>query len=52
VKPFRWLKVACAGGVLLSLGSCASDLGYYVVDALIDYLPDLLAALDTTTTSS
>ncbi|MEW6197273.1 MAG: hypothetical protein AB1601_01220 [Planctomycetota bacterium] len=35
------------GGLLLSIGSCASDLGYYLIDALSEYLPDILEALQT-----
>lgn len=40
-------------GLLLSLGSCATDVGYYLLNAAIDYLPDLIDAwteASTTTT--
>ncbi len=38
-----------SGGFLLSVGSCASDLGYYLIDALSEYLPDILDALQNST---
>ena len=48
----RWMLVVLAGGLLLSAGSCLSDLGYYAIDALADYLPDLLESLGTTSTTT
>ncbi len=46
----KWIAVLLSGGMLLSLGSCASDLGYYLMDTLIAYLPDLIAAVQDTST--
>lgn len=40
----KWMAVILSGGVLLSLESCAADVGYLLLDAFVDYLPDLLDA--------
>lgn len=52
MRTGKWVAVMLTSGLLLSLGSCATDLGYYLIDALADYLPDLLDALGTTTTTT
>jgi len=44
MKARKWIMVVLSGGVLLQLGSCATDLGYYLLDAVLAYLPDLLDA--------
>jgi hypothetical protein len=49
MKIGKWMTVVLTGGLLLSLESCASDLGYYLLNTLLEYVSDLL---DTTTTTS
>ena len=50
MKVAKWVAVVSASGLLLSFGSCAVDLGYYVLNTLGDYMPDILDALTSTTT--
>jgi len=40
----KWVALITTGSLVLSLGSCASDLAYYALDGMADYLPDLLEA--------
>jgi hypothetical protein len=50
MKKRKWIVLAVSGGVLLGLESCLSDLGYYLLETFVDYLPDLLDAwLETAT---
>jgi hypothetical protein len=44
----KWVLIALAGGLLFSLSSCMSDLGY----TLLSYLPDLLDAWLGTSTAT
>ncbi|MGD8452526.1 MAG: hypothetical protein PVJ57_11965 [Phycisphaerae bacterium] len=44
MKTGKWALMVLASGLLFGIGSCASDLGYYAVDTLAAYLPDLLEA--------
>lgn len=49
MKRLQWAGLVLAGSLLLSIGSCMSDLGY----TLISYLPDLLETwLGTSTTTA
>jgi hypothetical protein len=48
MKVRKTTAVLLLSGVLLSLGSCASEVGYYVLSAL----PDILSALSDTTTTT
>ena len=50
MKVAKWIAVVSAGGLLLSFGSCAVDLGYYVLNTLGEYMPDILDALNGTAT--
>lgn len=34
MKAWKWTALALSGGVLLQLSTCASDFGYYVMQAL------------------
>ena len=34
MKARKWIALALAGGFLLQLGACATDLGYYLLQAL------------------
>jgi len=52
VKTRKWTILALSGGLLLSLKSCAADVGYYLLETLSGYLPDILEALTNTTTST
>lgn len=52
MKTGKWMAIVLTSGLLLSVGSCASDLGYYLIDALADYLPDLLEAMTDTSTTT
>ena len=45
MKKGRWMAVVVTTGLVLSLGGCASDMAYYAMDAVGDYLPDLLESL-------
>jgi hypothetical protein len=38
MKAWKWTALALAGGVLLQLGACATDLGYYLLQALATQL--------------
>lgn len=50
MKTRKWALMALASGLFFALGSCASDLGYYLLDTVNEYLPDLLEAwLETAT---
>jgi hypothetical protein len=49
MRKWKWTMIALTGGVLFTLSSCVSDLGY----TLTAYLPDLLDAwLGTSTTTA
>lgn len=48
----KWTAIVIAGGALFTVGSCASDVAYYAIDSLADYLPDLLSALLDTTSEA
>jgi hypothetical protein len=53
MRARKWAVVALLSGLLLSLGSCATDFSYYLMSAVSDYLPDLLDAwLGTSTTTA
>ena len=41
-KTWKWVAFVASGGVLLQLGTCTGDLTYYLLDAFVQYLPDLL----------
>jgi hypothetical protein len=38
------LVLGLASGLLLSMGSCAVDIGYYLLNNVVQYLPDLLSS--------
>ena len=45
MKIGKWLAVPAASGLVLSLGSCVSNIAYYASDLYSDYLPNLLETL-------
>jgi proteasome assembly chaperone (PAC2) family protein len=45
MKTGKCMAVVLASGLLLSLGSCMTDVGYYLMSSMSDYLPLLLEAL-------
>jgi hypothetical protein len=45
MKIGKCTALIAASWVFLSLGSCAADLGYYALDVVAGYLPDLLDTL-------
>jgi hypothetical protein len=48
MKVRKTMAILLLSGVLFSLGSCVSEVGYYVLSAL----PDILSTLSTTTTTT
>ncbi len=53
MQRFKKIAMLATGGSLFALGSCESDLAYYVYASLVDYLPTLLEELlDTATTTT
>lgn len=51
MRTRKWIVAFVISGLLLSFGSCASDLGYYLIDTLADSLPDILESMTNTTTA-
>ncbi len=45
MKTGKWMTIVLASGLLLSVGSCMADVGYYMMNSMSDYLPLLLEAL-------
>lgn len=52
MRTGKRITVVLASGLLLTVSSCATDFGYYLLNALIEYLPEFLEALTTTTTTT
>ncbi len=38
MRKMKWTALVVSGGLLLQLGSCATDFGYYVLQALASQL--------------
>jgi hypothetical protein len=53
MKARKWTAAVLLSGLLLSFGSCVTDVGYKLLNTAVDYLPDLLDAwLGTSTTTA
>lgn len=52
MKVWKTTAILLLSGLLVSLGSCATDVGYYLLSALSDYLPDILNTLTETSTTT
>lgn len=44
MKNGKWIALIVSGGLLLQVGSCLTDFAYAALDAVVDYLPDLMSA--------
>lgn len=43
----KWLLLAASGSLFLLASSCVSDVGYYLLETVADYLPTWLESLQT-----
>jgi hypothetical protein len=51
MKAWKWTTLVLSGGVLLQFSACASDFGYYVMQALATQIVTALASAATGTTA-
>jgi hypothetical protein len=52
MKRVKWLALLGVSGLVLSVGTCASDLGTSLLSTLLNALPDLISSLSSGTTSA